>query len=385
MAIANYIISYNSIAQPMVLVDPATGNSYSAVGGTGAAANQTQGATADGVSATGTNPVQIGGVDGGGLVQAIFTDSSGNLSVVGNVASGAADSGNPIKIGGVYNTAPPTLTNGQRGNIQLGATGAVTTQLTLPNAGASGSVAAGADAQSNIFPAYLFQSMGMVYNGTTWDRAYGNTNGQFAQGNVAPANADTGNPVKIGGRYNAALPAYSDGQRGDAQLDLSGNLRVRLVGTVYAGVDGQSNALATLTTSVSQTAQALMGTANYNFNGTTWDRLRKPNIFKRVASSAASGNPDFLKASAGDTYQFWGQAAATAVFLQLYNKASAPTIGTDTPVLTYPIAASSLFSQTIPNGGAYFSTGIAFAFTTDAAGTTGSAAAAVTAFALLGA
>lgn len=37
----------------------------------------------------------------------------------GNAASGATDSGNPVKTGGVYNSTPPTLTNGQRGDTQL--------------------------------------------------------------------------------------------------------------------------------------------------------------------------------------------------------------------------------------------------------------------------
>lgn len=40
-------------------------------------------------------------------------------TVVGNVASGTTDSGNPIKVGGVYNTSAPTLTNGQRGDLQV--------------------------------------------------------------------------------------------------------------------------------------------------------------------------------------------------------------------------------------------------------------------------
>lgn len=122
----------------------------------------------------------------------------------------------------------------------------------------------------------------------------------------------------------------------------------------------------------------------YVYNGSTWDRQRKTNIYKRVVSSAASGNPDFLKAAAGDLMQFWGVCGITAAFLQVYNKASAPTIGTDTPILTYPIPANGIFTQTLP-GGSYFNTGIAYAFTTDAAGTTGSAAAAVTSFAIMGA
>lgn len=46
-------------------------------------------------------------------------------SVVGNVAAGASDSGNPVKIGGVYNSTLPTLTNGQRGDVQLSSKGTV--------------------------------------------------------------------------------------------------------------------------------------------------------------------------------------------------------------------------------------------------------------------
>jgi hypothetical protein len=40
------------------------------------------------------------------------------LIIGGNVASGVADSGNPVKIGGVYNSTAPTLANGQRGDVQ---------------------------------------------------------------------------------------------------------------------------------------------------------------------------------------------------------------------------------------------------------------------------
>ena len=43
--------------------------------------------------------------------------------VGGQVASGATDAGNPVKVGGVYNSSLPTLTNGQRGDVQLDASG----------------------------------------------------------------------------------------------------------------------------------------------------------------------------------------------------------------------------------------------------------------------
>lgn len=37
----------------------------------------------------------------------------------GDVAAGVSDSGNPVKIGGIYNTNLPELSNGERGNVQL--------------------------------------------------------------------------------------------------------------------------------------------------------------------------------------------------------------------------------------------------------------------------
>lgn len=54
----------------------------------------------------------------------------GTVTAVGNVASGVADSGNPVKVGGKYNTAFPALTNGQRGDLQLDASGRVITTTT---------------------------------------------------------------------------------------------------------------------------------------------------------------------------------------------------------------------------------------------------------------
>lgn len=201
-------------------------------------------------------------------------------------------------------------------------------------------------------------------------------------GTVSAGTTDSGAPVKIGGYASSAAPvAVTNGQRVNAWYGLNGQAAV---GTVQssANADGLANTAGFLQAINSSSAFPLSVFGSM-FNGATWDRSRKPNVLKRVASSAALGNPDFAKASSGDVALFWGQCGAIAAFLQIYNKTSAPTIGTDTPVLTYPIPANAVFSQAIPNGGAYLGTGIAFAFTTDAAGTVGSAAAAITSFALL--
>lgn len=49
------------------------------------------------------------------------TASNLNAQVVGNAASAATDSGNPVKAGGKYNSSPITITDGQRGDLQLDA------------------------------------------------------------------------------------------------------------------------------------------------------------------------------------------------------------------------------------------------------------------------
>lgn len=58
--------------------------------------------------------------------------------------------------------------------------------------------------------------------------------------------------------------------------------------------------------------------------------------------SLATDNATSVKASAGTLYGILaGSIDATPVYLKLYNKASAPTVGTDTPVLVVPIRGST--------------------------------------------
>src|SRR5437773_1045131 len=97
----------------------------------------------------------------------------------GNTASGGADSGYPVKVGGVYNSCVPTLTTGQRGDLQVSAGGVL-----------------------------------------------------YVGGNVASGATDAGNPLKIGGVYNTTLPTLTNGQRGDAQLDAKGRQLVQASGDV---------------------------------------------------------------------------------------------------------------------------------------------------------
>lgn len=110
-----------------------------------------------------------------------------------------------------------------------------------------------------------------------------------------------------------------------------------------------------------QQAQAF----NMSFNGTTWDRLVVPNLTSRLVSAAASVNSTLVKNAAGKLHKLVGYNAAAALrYVKIYNKATAPTVGTDTPVLTITLPASAAFSIDFPNGGQHFATGIGYGFTT---------------------
>lgn len=87
----------------------------------------------------------------------------------------------------------------------------------------------------------------------------------------------------------------------------------------------------------------------------------------RIPSAAATTNATSAKASQGKLYSVNGHNAAAAVrYIKFYNKATAPTVGTDTPVLTFACPATSSFSFQIPNG-FLFTVGIGYGMVTGAA------------------
>lgn len=87
-------------------------------------------------------------------------------------------------------------------------------------------------------------------------------------------------------------------------------------------------------------------------------------LVARLPSAAASTNATLVRTGNGRVYRVFGlNATAAAKFLKLYNKATAPTVGTDTPVLTIPIPASGAFSFEISSVGLQFPLGIGYAIT----------------------
>jgi hypothetical protein len=107
--------------------------------------------------------------------------------------------------------------------------------------------------------------------------------------------------------------------------------------------------------------------------GASDDPVGSPNVV-RVAA-AASTNATLVKATPGNVFGFLfmsNAAAAKTAFIKFYDKASAPTVGTDTPLFTVPLVSTTTipgFAELDLPVGVPFKTGIAYAITAGVADT----------------
>jgi hypothetical protein len=85
------------------------------------------------------------------------------------------------------------------------------------------------------------------------------------------------------------------------------------------------------------------------------------NVSRARIQSAASTNATSVKASAGQLHSLYvANNGATIAFLKLYNKASAPTVGTDVPLVTIALPISGapvIIDLSVPD---IYGTGIAY-------------------------
>lgn len=118
------------------------------------------------------------------------TLTGGNQQVQGNIASGAADSGNPVLIGARYYAQNyPSLSSGQRGNLSLDQKGNLRTILVAPDGnGTAAFNTSQGDATSNSLGGYFTQGFGYVFNASNqWDRVRGVAVGDAYSGLGLPA------------------------------------------------------------------------------------------------------------------------------------------------------------------------------------------------------
>ena len=112
------------------------------------------------------------------LPVAVYTGGTGATAsqVQGNAASGAADSGNPVKTGGVYSANPTGVTAGQRVDSWLNPQGAINISGINIGAGVDAFTTTSAFAvhDSGGTTSGAVSTAGYLYNGTSWSRARGN-------------------------------------------------------------------------------------------------------------------------------------------------------------------------------------------------------------------
>lgn len=95
--------------------------------------------------------------------------------------------------------------------------------------------AALADATANPTISSL-AALGMLYNGTTWDRVRGTTNGQYVHGPVAHDAAAVGNPIRSGAKAKTSIgSAVSADDISDIYVDEYGRIHV-VTGGIGANV-----------------------------------------------------------------------------------------------------------------------------------------------------
>jgi len=122
----------------------------------------------------------------GGVKVEVIAGGAGGGQVEGDVAHDAADSGNPVKIGGTATVALPTgVGEGDRVQASFDLTG----RLRVNQPAGSGQV----------------------------------------EGDVADNAPDSGNPVKIGGRVQQTAPVYAEDDRCDARFDDRARLMIEIL------------------------------------------------------------------------------------------------------------------------------------------------------------
>lgn len=115
---------------------------------------------------------------------------------------------------------------------------------------------------------------------------------------------------------------------------------------------------------ISAPTQAVSGTLTSA--GTTTNTPATPTVSS--INSAATTNATVVKGSAGTVYGvLLSNINAAARFVKFYNKATAPTVGTDTPIITIQIPANTTLNFPIGELGLRFTTGIGLAITANAA------------------
>jgi hypothetical protein len=197
-----------------------------------------------------------------GKIVELQVTSRGELITGGPVADDAAASGNPVPVGGIYNTTLPTYANLDRTQLQTGDNGSINTQIRDDANNLTAQIVAGADALANGSAIGL----GVVNRHTIYDSAAT----QWNRGRQVVTGTDsTGTGIAAAG----ILAQLDDTSMGTVTENQFGNLRMSanrgLVTSPYATPEeswlyaAAAAGILNTTTAVTFKAAAGAGLRNY--------------------------------------------------------------------------------------------------------------------------
>lgn len=179
-------------------------------------------------------------------------------------------------------------------------------------------------------------------------------------GAAAENAAATGSPVLAGGRYDASARTLGDGDAGAVALNSAGHILVDM---------GPNNDVTIGSSGIADNFARQLGTVKLaNSAGANIDPIPASSLFRSIDLDESE---EEVKATAAKVY--WVHAinmTAATLYLKFYNATAASvTVGTTTPVLTFPIPTQgdtngAGFAFSFGGFGADFSTALTVACTT---------------------
>lgn len=153
------------------------------------------------------------------------------------------------------------------------------------------------------------------------------------EGNIADNGADSGNPIKVGGKYNSTLPTYADGDRGNLQIDSRGRLIIALEA---ADLEIGSVELKNYDTDDRQAVDTSHRASVKGYLDAATDLGATP-----LFDADGDNTPQQVKASAGAIYAIEvSNPNAADAYLQLFDVANGSiTVGTTAPNLSFLVPA----------------------------------------------
>lgn len=260
-------------------------------------------------------------------------------------------SGNPYTAsGGGGGTTDMTATNTKLDALHTDLTGSLTTQVKALTVTGSLSATGAIDGSTDLSN---YSSVSLQISGTY------NATLLFEVSNDGVSWAGRSlTPVTITTSFTASV---------NALVGTSTGIWVGDIGAKFFRVRVSAYTSGTMTATLIYRAAPFAGQVSLNpstqfIGGVYVGSTTAPSAFSTIA--AATTNATSVKTSAGLLYSVSiSNPTSSPVFLKVYNKASAPTVGTDVPVLTIPIAANGYAIEEFGANGMRLATGIAWALT----------------------